>query len=116
MRGLAQAEHCDCLLLRAAGDVVIQIEPSNGFLRPCALARHLVRVFEEQVPGMLWLGPRRAQKTQIELGGRGQACRFRQQKIFRFRTRREKNGDPLYGQRARQPVHDRGEQFVEIGL
>ena len=110
--GLSQAEHGDGLLLRAAGNVVVQIEAGDGVLRSGGLARHLVRVLEEHVAG--GLGTRRAQESQIELAHGIHANRLGEDELLGFFARAQENRDAVHGQGARQPVQYRGEQRVQI--
>jgi hypothetical protein len=78
------------------------------------LARQLARVLEEDMPGGVF-DSRLRQERQIEPGDVRDAERLRQFKARRVAVA-EENRDAIHQQRARQPVHQRGQHLVEIGL
>src|ERR1035438_893665 len=69
----------DGLWPRVAGNVVVQIQSTDGFLCRAIFAGQLVSVFEEDMPGRV-LDPRFRQKRQIESGDVSNPERLRQLK------------------------------------
>ena len=114
MHRLAQPEEGDGFLPRVARYVVVQVQASDRLLRHRILARQLVRVLEEDMSDGV-LDARLCQKRQIETGDVGDAKRLRQFKARRVAVG-EEDGNSIYQQRARQPVHQRRQHLVEIGL
>ncbi len=111
---LAQSEEGDGLLPRMAGNVVVQIQASDGFLRSGILTRQLVSVFEEDMPDSVF-DARFREERQVETSDVGDPERLRQFKARRVAVA-EENRDSIHQQRAGQPVHQRGKHFVEVGL
>ena len=110
--GLSQAQHGNGFLLRAAGNVVVQIETGDGILRSRSLARHLVRVLEEHVPGGLGAG--RAQESEIELAHGIHAHGLGEDELLGLLAGAQENRDAVHGQSARQAVEHGREQRVQI--
>ena len=73
---LAQSKEGNGLLPRVAGNVVVQIQASDGFLRHGILTRQLVRIFEEDMPDRI-LDSRFREERQVEASDVGNAKRFR---------------------------------------
>src|SRR6202011_5812938 len=113
-RSLSQAKHGNRFLLRAAGNVIVQIEARDGILRSRRLARHLVRVFEEQVAG--GFGASYAQESKVELAYGIHAHGFGENELFGLLPGAQENCDAVYSQGARQAVEYRREERVQIHL
>ena len=99
MHRLAQSEEGDGLLPRVAGNVVVQVQASDGFLRGGILPRQLVRIFEEDMSDRV-LDSRLREERQIKTGDVSDPERFRQFKARRVAVA-EEDRDAIHQQGAR---------------
>src|SRR5208282_107868 len=98
LHSLAQSEEGDGFLPRVTGNVVVQIQASDGFLRGSIFTRQLVRIFEEDVPDSV-LDSRLREERQVEAGDVGDAKRLRQFKARRVAVA-EEDSDAVHQQCA----------------
>src|ERR1017187_2802078 len=114
-RGFAQPEHGDHAVHHGAGNVVVEVEPANGFTRLGSLAHRLAGVVEEQVA----LFPLRAlhvQEVEVESAGVGDAERLGESELLRMLRIRQEHGHAVHQQRVREAINDRSEHVVEVGF
>ena len=117
MRGAPQPDDGDGLLLQAAGKVVVEIEQGSRLPLNGGEVEYLLRVLEEDVGACI--GLIEVEKFESRAAVRGEELRRQSVAGHQGVTAIDagkKDGDARHQQSLRQPVHDRIQQSVQIGL